>query len=99
MGSCINFDVKLTTAHRIQGIGRLCHKKVKGYSEQWSLFENMTLPRTFLGRSEVGPVSFKNTDLSVAQTHENSLLLAPPIDRRPRPSEGVTPVMGVAVKP
>ena len=26
--------------------------------------ENQTLPRTFFGRSEVGPVSFKNTDLS-----------------------------------
>ena len=26
--------------------------------------ENLTLPRTFFGRSEVGPVSFKNTDLS-----------------------------------
>src|SRR5262249_28078690 len=26
--------------------------------------ENLTLPRTFFGKSEVGPVSFKNTDLS-----------------------------------
>jgi BTB/POZ domain-containing protein KCTD9 len=26
--------------------------------------ENLTLPRTFFGRSAVGPVSFKNTDLS-----------------------------------
>src|SRR5437764_1381806 len=26
--------------------------------------ENLTLPRTFFGRSEIGPVSFKNTDLS-----------------------------------
>jgi hypothetical protein len=26
--------------------------------------ENLTLPRTYIGRSEVGPVSFKNTDLS-----------------------------------
>lgn len=26
--------------------------------------ENLTLPRTFFGRSEVGPLSFKNTDLS-----------------------------------
>jgi uncharacterized protein YjbI with pentapeptide repeats len=26
--------------------------------------ENLTLPRTFFGRSEVGPVSFSNTDLS-----------------------------------
>ena len=28
--------------------------------------ENLTLPRTFFGRSEIGPVSFKNTDLSNA---------------------------------
>jgi uncharacterized protein YjbI with pentapeptide repeats len=27
-------------------------------------FENLTLPRTFFGRSEVGPISFRNTDLS-----------------------------------
>jgi BTB/POZ domain-containing protein KCTD9 len=26
--------------------------------------ENLTLPRTFFGRSEVGPISFRNTDLS-----------------------------------
>ena len=26
--------------------------------------ENLTLPRTFFGRSEVGPMSFRNTDLS-----------------------------------
>src|SRR5262245_50280372 len=26
--------------------------------------ENLTLPRTFFGRSEIGPASFKNTDLS-----------------------------------
>jgi uncharacterized protein YjbI with pentapeptide repeats len=26
--------------------------------------ENLTLPRTFFGKSEVGPVSFRNTDLS-----------------------------------
>jgi hypothetical protein len=26
--------------------------------------ENLTLPRTFFGRSQIGPVSFKNTDLS-----------------------------------
>ena len=26
--------------------------------------ENLTLPRTFFGRSEIGPVSFKNTDLA-----------------------------------
>ncbi len=26
--------------------------------------ENLTLPRTFFGRSEIGPISFKNTDLS-----------------------------------
>jgi hypothetical protein len=26
--------------------------------------ENLTLPRTYIGRSDVGPVSFKNTDLS-----------------------------------
>lgn len=26
--------------------------------------ENLTLPRTFFGRSEIGPLSFKNTDLS-----------------------------------
>ncbi|MBX9580667.1 MAG: pentapeptide repeat-containing protein [Gemmataceae bacterium] len=26
--------------------------------------EDLTLPRTFFGRSEVGPVSFRNTDLS-----------------------------------
>jgi uncharacterized protein YjbI with pentapeptide repeats len=26
--------------------------------------ENLTLPRTYFGKSEVGPVSFKNTDLS-----------------------------------
>lgn len=26
--------------------------------------ENLTLPRTFIGRSEVGPISFKNSDLS-----------------------------------
>jgi hypothetical protein len=26
--------------------------------------ENLTLPRTFVGRSEIGPISFKNTDLS-----------------------------------
>jgi uncharacterized protein YjbI with pentapeptide repeats len=29
-----------------------------------SNLENLTLPRTFCGRSEIGPVSFKNTDLS-----------------------------------
>ena len=28
------------------------------------LLENLTLPRTFFGRSEVGPISFKNSDLS-----------------------------------
>jgi hypothetical protein len=33
-----------------------------GFDE--SNLENLTLPRTFIGRSEVGPVSFKNTDLS-----------------------------------
>ncbi len=26
--------------------------------------ENLTLPRTFFGRSEIGPMSFRNTDLS-----------------------------------
>ena len=26
--------------------------------------ENLTLPRTFFGKSEIGPLSFKNTDLS-----------------------------------
>jgi BTB/POZ domain-containing protein KCTD9 len=26
--------------------------------------ENLTLPRTFFGRSEIGPISFQNTDLS-----------------------------------
>lgn len=26
--------------------------------------ENLTLPRTFFGRSEIGPLSFRNTDLS-----------------------------------
>lgn len=26
--------------------------------------ENLTLPRTYFGRSEIGPLSFKNTDLS-----------------------------------
>lgn len=26
--------------------------------------ENLTLPRTYFGRSEVGPISFQNTDLS-----------------------------------
>jgi BTB/POZ domain-containing protein KCTD9 len=26
--------------------------------------ENLTLPRTYFGRSEIGPISFKNTDLS-----------------------------------
>jgi uncharacterized protein YjbI with pentapeptide repeats len=26
--------------------------------------ENLSLPRTFVGRSQIGPVSFKNTDLS-----------------------------------
>jgi BTB/POZ domain-containing protein KCTD9 len=26
--------------------------------------ENLTLPRTFFGRSEIGPISFKNTNLS-----------------------------------
>src|ERR1035438_7764265 len=29
-----------------------------------SALENLTLSRTFFGKSEVGPVSFKNTDLS-----------------------------------
>jgi uncharacterized protein YjbI with pentapeptide repeats len=27
-------------------------------------FENLTLPRTFVGRSEVGPISFRSSDLS-----------------------------------
>ncbi len=31
--------------------------------EEHSL-ENLTLPRTFFGRSEIGPISFQNTDLS-----------------------------------
>jgi hypothetical protein len=26
--------------------------------------DNLTLPRTFIGRSEIGPISFQNTDLS-----------------------------------
>lgn len=26
--------------------------------------DNLTLPRTFFGKSEIGPISFKNTDLS-----------------------------------
>ena len=26
--------------------------------------DNLTLPRTFFGRSEIGPISFQNTDLS-----------------------------------
>jgi len=26
--------------------------------------DNLTLPRTFFGRSEIGPISFRNTDLS-----------------------------------
>lgn len=33
-----------------------------GFGE--SNLENLTLPRTFFGRSQIGPVSFKNTDLS-----------------------------------
>jgi hypothetical protein len=50
------------------GVGRPFWLKPSGPEDEVDVgehaLENLTLPRTFFGRSEIGPISFRNTDLS-----------------------------------